>query len=70
MLKLEADKMLTDITQSNFTKLKEDIQFLDNVLKIMLVTYQGYFQEQFIEGLSICKYAEAHQIDCGSADYL
>ena len=43
---------------------------MDNALKTVLVTYQNYFQERFVEGLSIRKYAEAHQMNRGSVDYL
>ena len=57
------------ITRSGFAKLKEDLHFLDNVLKTVLVTYQGYFRERFVDGLSIRKYAEAHQLNRGSVDY-
>lgn len=49
------------IAGSNFVKRKEDLQFLDNVLKTVLVAYKDYFQEWFVEGLSIRKYAEAQQ---------
>ena len=57
------------ITRSDFTKLKEDIQFLDNALKTVLAAYQNYFRERFVEGLSIRKYADAHQLNRGSVDY-
>lgn len=43
---------------------------MDNALKTVLVTYQNYFQERFVEGLSIRKYAETHQMNRGSVDYL
>ena len=38
------------IAGSNFVKRKEDLQFLDNVLKTVLVAYKDYFQEWFVEG--------------------
>ena len=57
------------ITRSGFAKLKEDLQFLDNALKTVLATYQDYFRERFMDGLSIRKYAEAHQLNRGSVDY-
>ena len=63
------EKRFVAITKSNFAKLKEDLQFLDNVLKTVLVTYQGYFRDRFVDGLSIRKYAEAHQLNRGSVDY-
>ena len=64
------EKRYAAITQSDFAKLKEDLQFLDDALKTVLATYQDYFQERFVEGLSIRKYAEAHQMNRGSVDYL
>ena len=63
------EKRFATITKSDFAKLKEDLQFLDDALKTVLVTYQGYFQERFVDGLSIRKYAEAHQLNRGSVDY-
>ena len=63
------EKRLAAITKSDFAKLKEDLQFLENALKTVLSAYQDYFQERFVEGLSIRKYAEAHQLNRGSVDY-
>ena len=64
------EKRYAAITRSDFAKLKEDIQFLDNSLKTVLQDHQAYFQERFVNGLSIRKYAEAHQLNRGSVDYL
>ncbi|GBF70236.1 hypothetical protein LAWASA_2965 [Lawsonibacter asaccharolyticus] len=64
------EKRYAAITRSDFAKLKEDLQFLDNALKTVLLEYQDYFRERFVEGLSIRKYAEAHQLNRGSVDYL
>ena len=64
------EKRLAAITRSDFAKLKEDLQFLDNALKTVLAEYRDYFQERFVDGLSIRKYAAAHQINRGSVDYL
>ena len=64
------EKRYAAITRSDFAKLKEDLRFLDNALKTVLSAYKGYFQERFVEGLSIRKYAEAHQLNRGSVDYL
>lgn len=63
-------KKYAAITKGDFAKLKEDLQFLDNALKTVLAEYNGYFQERFAEGLSIRKYAETHQLNRGSVDYL
>ena len=38
---------------------------MDNALKTVLLEYQDYFRERFVEGLSIRKYAEAHQAQPG-----
>ena len=64
------EKRYAAVTRSDFAKLKEDLQFLDNALKTVLSEYRDYFQERFVEGLSIRKYAEAHQLNRGSVDYL
>ena len=63
-------KRFVAITKSDFAKLKEDLQFLDNAMKTVLAEYKDYFQERFVEGLSIRKYAVAHQLNRGSVDYL
>ena len=54
------EKRYAAITRSDFAKLKEDLRFLDNALKTVLSEYKDYFQERFVEDLSIRKYAEAH----------
>ena len=64
------EKRFAAITRSDFAKLKEDLQFLDNALKTVLAEYCDYFQERFVVGLSIRKYAEAHQLNQGSVDHL
>ena len=63
------EKRFVAITKSDFAKLKEDLQFLDDALKTVLTKYQDYFRERFVDGLSIRKYAEAHQLNRGSVDY-
>ena len=63
------EKRFVAITKSDFAKLKEDLQFLENALKTVLAAYQDYFRERFMDGLSIRKYAEAHQLNRGSVDY-
>ena len=64
------EKRFAAITRSDFAKLKEDLQFLDNAMKTVLAEYKDYFQERFIDGLSVRKYAEAHGLNRGSVDYL
>ena len=64
------EKRFAAITRNDFAKLKEDLQFLDNALKTVLAEYRDYFQERFVDGLSVRKYAAAHQINRGSVDHL
>ena len=64
------EKRFVAITKSDFAKLKEDLQFLDNALKTVLALYQNYFRGRFVNGLSIRRYAEAHQLIRGCVDYL
>ncbi|MGN8969543.1 hypothetical protein [Intestinimonas sp. HCP28S3_D6] len=64
------EKRFAAITRSDFAKLKEDLQFLDNALKTVLAEYKDYFQERFVDGLSIRKYAVAHQLNRRSIDHL
>ena len=64
------EKRYAAITRSDFAKLKEDLQFLDNALKTILSEYRDCFRERYVDGLSIRKYAEAHQLNRGSVDYL
>ena len=64
------EKRFAAITRGDFAKLKEDLQFLDNAMKTVLSEYRDYFRERFVEGLSIRKYAEAHQLNRGSVNYL
>ena len=63
------EKRFAAITRGDFAKLKEDLQFLDNAMKTVLSEYRDYFQERFVDGLSVRKYAAAHQINRGSVDY-
>jgi len=39
-------------------------------VKTVLKDYAGYFDERFIQGLSIRKYAQAHGLNRGSVDHL
>ena len=64
------EKRFAAITRSDFAKLKEDLQFLDNAMKTVLSECNNYFQERFVEGLSTRKYTEAHQLNRGSVDYM
>lgn len=57
------------ISREDFAKLREDLIFLHKALRTALWDYKDYFRERFIQGLSIRKYAEIHQINRGSVDY-
>lgn len=57
------------ISREDFAKLREDLIFLHKALRTVLWDYKDYFRERFIQGLSIRKYAEIHQINRGSVDY-
>lgn len=47
----------------------EDVKFLHQCFKTTLKDYWQFFQERFIEGKSIRKYAEDHNINRGSVEY-
>ena len=44
--------------------------FLKNCLKTVLREYAGYFEERFVSGPPIRKYAQAHDLNRGSVDHL
>ncbi len=44
--------------------------FLRNRLGTVLSDYAGYFEERFVKGLSIRKYAQVHGLNRGSVDHL
>ena len=50
--------------------LKEDLKFRNDCLKTVLKSYGAYFNERYIDGLSVRKYAEAHNMNRGSVDHL
>ena len=58
------------ISKEDFRELKNDMLFLKNCLRTVLSDYAGYFEERFVKGLSIRKYAKAHDLNRGSADHL
>ena len=43
---------------------------MKNCLKTVLSNYAGYFEERFVQGLSIRKYAQVHDLNRGSVDHL
>ena len=56
--------------KSDFDILKEDLKFLNDCLKTVLKSYGTYFKERYVDGLSVRKYAEAHNMNRGSVDHL
>ena len=65
-----AEKDYIGISKEDFRSLKEDLIFLQHCLKTVLQDYESYFEERFVVGLSIRKYAQAHSLNRGSVDYL
>ena len=64
------EKRYIGISKENFQELKSDLLFLKNCLKTVLSDYANYFDERFVKGLSIRKYAQAHGLNRGSVDHL
>ncbi len=58
------------ISKAEFTAMTEDIVFLQQCLKTVLRDYNAFFKERFWDRLSIRKYAQAHNINRGSVDYI
>ena len=58
------------ISQAEFKAMTEDIIFLQQCLKTVLRDYNKFFKERFVDRLSIRKYAQAHNMNRGSVDYI
>ena len=56
--------------KTEFDILKENLAFMNDCLKTVLKSYSAYFRERYIEGKSVRKYAEAHNMNRGSVDHL
>ena len=56
--------------KKGFQYLKEDITFLRDCFKTVLVEYHQFMKERYLEGKSIRKYADEHGINRGSVVYL
>lgn len=56
--------------REDFLAIKEDMGFLSNCLKTVLVPYNALFKGRFMEGKSIRKYAESTGTNRGSVDYM
>ena len=50
--------------------MKEDITFLRDCFKTVLLQYQLFFKERYMEDKSIRKYAEEHELNRGSVVYM
>ena len=64
------EKRYIGISREDFQELKSDLIFVQNCLKTVLSDYANYFDERFVKGLSIRKYAQAHGLNRGSVDHL
>lgn len=64
------EKRYIGISKEDFKELKSDLIFLKDCLKTVLNDYAGYFEARFVKGLSIRKYAQAHNLNRGSVDHL
>lgn len=64
------EKRYIGISRGDFQELKSDLIFVQNCLKTVLSDYANYFDERFVKGLSIRKYAQAHGLNRGSVDHL
>ncbi len=56
--------------KKDFLAAKEDLKFLSNCLKTTLLNYANFFEEHYAEKVSLRKYAEKHQLNRGSVDYI
>lgn len=65
-----SEKKYIAISKKDFLALEQDLRFLNTCMKTVLKDYAGYFDERFIQGSSIRKYAQAHSLNRGSVDHL
>lgn len=56
--------------REDYLAIKEDLGFLSNCLKTVLVPYGPLFKGRFVDGQSLRKYAEATGTNRGSVDYM
>jgi len=57
-------------SKKDFESLKEDCRYLDKILDTALTEYKDFFTERFVDGKSIRKYAEEHNLNRGSVDHI
>lgn len=63
-------KIIGVYSKRDFGYLIEDITFLRDCFKTVLVEYHQFMKERYLEGKSIRKYADEHGINRGSVVYL
>ena len=56
--------------KKDLNAMKEDITFLRVCFKTVLLQYQSFFKERYMENKSIRKYAEEHELNRGSVVYM
>lgn len=64
------EKRYIGISREDFQEFKSDLLFVQNCLKTVLSDYANYYDERFVKGSSIRKYAQAHGLNRGSVDHL
>lgn len=63
-------KKYIGISKDNFAKAYEDVMLVRNSLKTVLKEYGDFFQERFIQNISVRKYAEKHDMNRGSVEHI
>ena len=69
VLKSNAPFVVGMVSVEDYPIVVEDVKFLHQCFKTTLKDYWQFFQERIIEGKSIRKYAEDHNINRGSVEY-
>lgn len=63
------EKKYIGISKKDFDKVYEDVIFLRDSLKTVLKKYRGFFNEHYVQKISIRQYAAAHNMNRGSVEY-
>lgn len=63
-------KLIGFMSSKDFEALKEDLIFLRDCRKTVLKECNEFFKERYIEGVSVRAYAEKHNLNRGSVEYL
>ena len=69
MLTKKTGKIVGMASVEDYPIIVEDVKFLNQCFKTTLKDFLPFFQERFMEGKSIRKYAEDHNINRGSVEY-